>query len=229
MGAARRSDDVAILVLTSGDGEHIALSVSKTPVQEYPRIHLDPYAGDAADQAAEIERQAVALHDETWHGDVDRLCAPCGVNRQSRDGPARGGPSASPLSCSWLSAPAHAGVGTGAGRPGRIGAAAVRSDDRQLRDRIAVPDGAEADATIGTGHLLMTVEDVWWRLHDGNWQVTLHTTTENDTPVPQYDGDWRYSSLVVGQRPFDVACFSQTRRCSVTGSAGISSSGVIAG
>ena len=27
-----------------------------SPVQEMPRVHLDLYAGDAADQAAEVER-----------------------------------------------------------------------------------------------------------------------------------------------------------------------------
>jgi hypothetical protein len=32
--------------------------------------------------------------------------------------------------------------------------------------------------------------------------------TENDTSGPQYNDDWRYDSLVVGQRSFDVACFA---------------------
>ena len=37
-------------------GAHLALDGSVTPVQERPRIHLDLYAGDTADQEAEIER-----------------------------------------------------------------------------------------------------------------------------------------------------------------------------
>ncbi len=41
---------------TEGAGPRLSLSLSDTPVQEYPRIHLDLYAGDAADQAAEVER-----------------------------------------------------------------------------------------------------------------------------------------------------------------------------
>jgi len=49
-------DDFTILVPSSGPGTHIALDVSTSPVQPYPRIHLDLYAGDAADQAAEAER-----------------------------------------------------------------------------------------------------------------------------------------------------------------------------
>jgi predicted enzyme related to lactoylglutathione lyase len=39
-----------------GPGTHLALDRSETPVQEFPRVHLDLYAGDAADQAAEVER-----------------------------------------------------------------------------------------------------------------------------------------------------------------------------
>ncbi|MFF0296505.1 VOC family protein [Kitasatospora sp. NPDC004615] len=39
-----------------GGGVQIALGCSETPVQERPRVHLDLYAGDAAEQAAEIER-----------------------------------------------------------------------------------------------------------------------------------------------------------------------------
>ncbi len=49
-------DDFAILVPAAGHGTHLALDVSETPVQPYPRIHLDLYAGDAADQASEVER-----------------------------------------------------------------------------------------------------------------------------------------------------------------------------
>ena len=50
------ADDFAILVPTSGDGTHLALDVSESPVQWHPRVHLDLYAGDADDQAAEVER-----------------------------------------------------------------------------------------------------------------------------------------------------------------------------
>jgi predicted enzyme related to lactoylglutathione lyase len=49
-------DDFMILVPSAGHGAHLALDVSETPVQQHPRVHLDLYAGDSADQAAEIER-----------------------------------------------------------------------------------------------------------------------------------------------------------------------------
>jgi predicted enzyme related to lactoylglutathione lyase len=48
--------DFVILVPASGYGTHVALDVSTTPVQQHPRVHLDLYAGDAADQAVEVER-----------------------------------------------------------------------------------------------------------------------------------------------------------------------------
>ncbi|ANZ21231.1 Glyoxalase-like domain [Streptomyces noursei ATCC 11455] len=49
-------DDWVVLVPKEGAGVQLSLSVSESPVQEYPRIHLDLYAGDAADQAGEVER-----------------------------------------------------------------------------------------------------------------------------------------------------------------------------
>ena len=45
-----------ILVPADGDGAHLALDVSASPVQDHPGVHLDLYAGDAADQAAEVQR-----------------------------------------------------------------------------------------------------------------------------------------------------------------------------
>ncbi|KOT54102.1 MULTISPECIES: VOC family protein [Streptomyces] len=49
-------DDWAVLVPADGPGVQIAVGLSGTPVQEHPRVHLDLYAEDAADQAAEVER-----------------------------------------------------------------------------------------------------------------------------------------------------------------------------
>ncbi|MGW3571469.1 VOC family protein [Streptomyces sp. NPDC000941] len=49
-------DDWVVLVPAKGAGVQLALGLSETPVQEHPRIHLDLYAGDAADQAVEVER-----------------------------------------------------------------------------------------------------------------------------------------------------------------------------
>jgi hypothetical protein len=45
-----------VLVPADGPGPGLSLGLSITPVQEYPRVHLDLYAGDAADQATEVAR-----------------------------------------------------------------------------------------------------------------------------------------------------------------------------
>ena len=51
------NDDFVILQPADGaTGAALALDRSESPLQEHPRIHLDLYAGDAADQAAEVER-----------------------------------------------------------------------------------------------------------------------------------------------------------------------------
>jgi len=49
-------DDFMILVPSSGSGAHIALDVSGSAPEQHPRVHLDLYAGDADDQAAEVQR-----------------------------------------------------------------------------------------------------------------------------------------------------------------------------
>ncbi|MFI6085214.1 VOC family protein [Streptomyces sp. NPDC051217] len=49
-------DDWVVLVPAHGPGPGLSLGLSVTPVQEHPRVHLDLYARDAAEQAAEVER-----------------------------------------------------------------------------------------------------------------------------------------------------------------------------
>ena len=50
-------DTWAVLVPGGGrPGPGLSFALSQTPVQQHPRVHLDLYAGDAADQAAEVAR-----------------------------------------------------------------------------------------------------------------------------------------------------------------------------
>ncbi|MEU9254984.1 VOC family protein [Streptomyces sp. NPDC048270] len=50
------ADDWAVLVPADGAGPGLALGRSTSPVQEHPRVHLDLYAADAAEQEAEVAR-----------------------------------------------------------------------------------------------------------------------------------------------------------------------------
>ncbi|MGW1173468.1 VOC family protein [Kitasatospora sp. NPDC002543] len=50
-------EDWTVLVPAGGgSGVELALGLSESPVREEPRVHLDLFAGDAADQLAEVER-----------------------------------------------------------------------------------------------------------------------------------------------------------------------------
>lgn len=49
-------DDWVILVPTNGVGQRISINLSDQAAPAIPHVHLDLYAGDATDQAAEVER-----------------------------------------------------------------------------------------------------------------------------------------------------------------------------
>ena len=49
-------DDWVILVPTSGTGQRISINLSDQAPPDVPHVHLDLYAGDHADQEAEVER-----------------------------------------------------------------------------------------------------------------------------------------------------------------------------
>ncbi|MFF8268561.1 VOC family protein [Streptomyces sp. NPDC016562] len=49
-------DRWTVLVPATGGGPGLALGASVTPIQEHPRVHLDLYAADAAEQQAEVAR-----------------------------------------------------------------------------------------------------------------------------------------------------------------------------
>lgn len=50
------ADDWVVLVPADGRGPGLSLGLSETPVQQHPRVHLDLYTSDAAEQAAEVAR-----------------------------------------------------------------------------------------------------------------------------------------------------------------------------
>ncbi|WP_327167441.1 VOC family protein [Streptomyces subrutilus] len=55
-GPANGPRDWTVLVPAHGPGPGLALGLSTSPVPRHPRVHLDLYAADAAEQRAEIDR-----------------------------------------------------------------------------------------------------------------------------------------------------------------------------
>jgi catechol 2,3-dioxygenase-like lactoylglutathione lyase family enzyme len=60
-------DDFVILGPSSGTGQQISINLSDQEPPDVPHVHLDLYAGDAADQAAEVTRLlALGAHQVDW-------------------------------------------------------------------------------------------------------------------------------------------------------------------
>jgi catechol 2,3-dioxygenase-like lactoylglutathione lyase family enzyme len=62
-------DETFVVLVPAGGapGARLSLMLSETPVRDKPRVHLDLYAGDAADQAAEVERLVgLGAHRVDW-------------------------------------------------------------------------------------------------------------------------------------------------------------------
>lgn len=177
-----------------------------------------PEAGELPDDLRRLaQRQALVLHDETWHQDVD------GLVRSLR------GETAMPanLRRRWLVAGtaliALLGLGAGAwwqwgpGAGGKTGsgsgaqaglAACARPASQAWRTIVLSKDPKGVDKEGSTGPLIFTVKSARWSPHDGKWQVILTTTMENTTGQTLYGGYWRYKYLVVAKRPSNVMCFS---------------------
>jgi hypothetical protein len=161
------------------------------------------------------QRQAVVLHDETWHQDLDGLVRslrgePVVVTKRRRR---------------WLLA-ALAGVvviglgvagwavwGSGGGKGSSGGSGGQNLPRCELLDatgwtRIPLSNDPTGQETVQGGSLAFTVKDAGWRPHGTTWQVTLETSMENKTGDYQYHADYRYKSLIVGQREFDRTCYA---------------------
>jgi hypothetical protein len=157
-----------------------------------------------------VQRQAVVLHDETWHQDVDGLvqslrgepAVPAGQNRR------------------WVVVGAVAvalvvfgaaalwfrpGSGNGSGGGQQTEPRACEPAEGQGWTRIALTDNPNGE---GEGQLF-TVKDARWRAQgEGTWQVILTTTMTNGTPETVLHGHWWYDGLVVAGREFVVTRYA---------------------
>ena len=168
------------------------------------------------DLQALAQRQALELHNETWHEDVDGLVRSLRgepavpANRRRRwlvAGTALIALLALGAGAWWLWGP-----GTGA----QTGSAAAAIPPcappaSQAWSQIALGKNPTAVDSASPGNpLIFTVKEAHWRAHNGKWQVVLATSVKNAAQQTNSIGDWRYKSLVVAQREFNVTCFSPT-------------------
>ena len=178
-----------------------------------------PAATDLPTELQELaQRQAVVLHDETWHQDVDGLVRSLRGEPAVPTRPSRrwlvGAVAAVLLvagAAVWWWGP---GPGTGSGTGGQDGSenapASCAPPTGAGWRPITLSNDPTGEETLPNGSLVFRVKNAHWRAHEGKWQVTLATSMENDTPESQYHEGWRYSSLVVGQREFNVTCSAPT-------------------
>jgi TIR domain len=183
-----------------------------------------PAATDLPDELRGlVHRQAVVLHDETWHQDVDGLVGslrgePAVPARQNRRWVVVGAVAVALVvfgAAAWLWGPdigKAPGTGEGPGSGGQVGSESGLAS-------CAPPEGAgwtaielynnptgEAKGPAG-GSLLFTVKDARWRERGEKWQVTLTTSMKNTRPDAVSQPAYYYGPLIVAEREFKATCF----------------------
>ncbi|MEA2933322.1 MAG: hypothetical protein QOI56_2107 [Actinomycetota bacterium] len=182
-----------------------------------------PAAADLPpDLAGLVHRQAIELHDETWHDDVDGLVRalrgePAAGTGRGRRGLVAGGLAAALVVVvsvgAWLRSGGGGGGGTASSGSGPRGSEAGYPACPPVDDGwTEIPLGDDLTGVIADSngmHLTIRVVDARWRpLAAGKWQVTMATTMEHDGATDAPHGSWYYDYLAVGRRPFEVTCFS---------------------
>jgi hypothetical protein len=169
-----------------------------------------------------VHRQAVVLHDETWHQDLEGLLRalrgqPAVPVRSWRRWLVPAGMAAALIALVGVGAAAGwwgpgSGDGSGAGDQtgSEAGVLSCAPPTGQGWSPITLDNDPTGEEKLPNGSLFFEVKDAHWRARGGKWQVVLATSMENATSEPAYHEDWRYRSLVVGQREFKATCFAPT-------------------
>jgi TIR domain len=175
-----------------------------------------PQAAELPDDLQGLtQRQAVELHDETWHHDINGLvrslrgepAVPAtGRRRWLVAGTALIVLLALGAGAWWLWGPgtgAQTGSATAAPPPCPRPAGQAWSQIALSKDPTAMD---KADPNYPRK---VSVKKAYWHAHDGKWQVILATSIENTGSQSESIGNYVYKYLDVAQRPFPVMCFSQ--------------------
>jgi hypothetical protein len=186
-----------------------------------------PAATDLPDELRGlVHRQAVVLHDETWHQDVDGLVQslhgePAVPASQNRRWVVVGAVAVALVvfgAAAWLWGPGIGKApGTGEGPGGGNGSSngqqteplACPPAEGQDWTRIALPRNPSSEGKTTAGTVVFTVKDARWRAQgEGKWQVILTTSMKNEAQVSYPHASWLYLALTVALRPFNVWCFA---------------------
>lgn len=195
-----------------------------------------PTAGDLPEDLHPLlQRQAVVLHDETWHQDVEDL-----LRSLRGQHPAAPGTRRAPLLAIVgivVLAAIVAGLWWRPWEEGSRGAGTRRAADGPtsgpaVSPSCPVPTGRgwtaftlnqnpTARQEFDDGYQLFTVRAASWRpLEQGRWQVIVDTSVANRRTSNNFDHyPYRYEGIIVGQQ-FPLSCFESSSEALTPGTAG---------
>jgi hypothetical protein len=169
-----------------------------------------------------ILRQAVVLHDETWHQDVEGLVGslrgePAVPTTRSRRWLVAAGAVALVAvgAAAWWWGPGTGkapGTGEGPGSGGQVGSASGLASCAPAEGAgwtaITLHNDPTGDVKGPGGSLVFTVKDARWRARGEKWQVTLTTSMKNTRPDAVSQQAYYYGPLVVAEQEFKATCFA---------------------
>lgn len=177
---------------------------------------------DAAELPADLrglaQRQALEIHDETWHQDVDGLVRSLRGEPVSPAGRRLRWPAAAAalIVAAALGAGAWTLWGSGPRTPDNSAGSApdippcLTPASPQWQQIALSHDPTATDKASPADPLIIAVTAARWRAHAGKWQVVLATSVRNVSRVTLSTGGFRYESLVVAEQGNAVTCFSPT-------------------
>jgi hypothetical protein len=202
--------------------DHVRLEVSRAltrGIRVIPVLVGGTHLPAAADLPSDLQglpqRQAVELHDDTWHRDVDGLIRSLRGQRTVPGNRRR----------RWMAVGTALVVvlglgigswflwGPGAGAPTSSGSTSPPTPDcgptgSAEWSSISLNQPPNLTKTDPTDSLTFTVKQAHWRPFDGQWQVILGMTLHNGSTAPINPGAWRIRPLQVADRQFDNYCFT---------------------
>jgi hypothetical protein len=171
-----------------------------------------PAAGDLPDDLAGlVSRQAVVLHDETWHEDVSGLLRRLRGEMETPSRRPRRRLVAALAAVAVVAAAAGVWLArdrSGGDEDGPPPTACAPPTAKGWR-AIRLASDPTLRAAVDGGVVIYSVRAAHARKRGDGWQVVLGTSMDNTTGEPLYNGDYHYPTLIVGKREFAQRCYEQ--------------------